>query len=101
MSGVDRELVGEVGVSNLLCMSRSSGSQMMPSMFLRARDEEKLPMPAAQYLCMPAAELHLVADSTVVNASWHGFNWEHKMPEAVKARAVVRDFLEEKRKRDK
>jgi epsilon-lactone hydrolase len=31
----------------------------------------------------------------VFEGMWHGFNWEETMPEAVKARAAVRNFLTE------
>jgi monoterpene epsilon-lactone hydrolase len=41
------------------------------------------------------------AELFVFEGMWHGFNWEHKMPEAVQARAVVRDFLEKRGKLDK
>jgi epsilon-lactone hydrolase len=47
---VYRQLVRQFGAKNIYTMSSSSGSQMMMSMFLRARKEHDLPLPAAQYL---------------------------------------------------
>jgi monoterpene epsilon-lactone hydrolase len=67
--GVYRKLVDEFGAGNIYAMSSSSGSQIMMSMLLRARADHGLAMPAAQYLCTPATELHMIGDSSVTNAS--------------------------------
>ncbi|KAH8817053.1 alpha/beta hydrolase fold-domain-containing protein [Xylogone sp. PMI_703] len=168
---VYRQLVKEFNPQDIFLASSSSGGQLTLSMLLMAQ-KEKLPMPAAQYLCTPAADLTGAGDSLVTNAArdimpgsfligmveqnycppgidrkdplfsplyatynsdfpptvisvgtrdlllspgvqlywklreagvevellvsegmWHGFNWELDIPESIRTRKVVKEFL--------
>lgn len=65
---VYRKLVDQFGAENILCMSASSGCQLMMSMFIVAK-REGVPLPRAQYLCTPATDFRSAGDSLVFNAS--------------------------------
>ncbi|RFU27480.1 hypothetical protein B7463_g8868, partial [Scytalidium lignicola] len=65
---VYRQLVKDFRPQDIFFTSSSSGGQLTLSMLLLAQ-KEKLPIPAAQYLCTPAADLTGAGDSIVTNAS--------------------------------
>jgi monoterpene epsilon-lactone hydrolase len=168
---VYRELLEKFSPNNIFGMGSSSGTQILVSMLLVARDE-KLPMPARIFLCTPGLDLSGAGDSLVSNEGrdimpvsllwhmvkqnyqpealdvkdpyyspiyaeydstfpptvitvgtrdfnlssgvrmywklrdagvetellvsegmWHGFNWTETLPEAIRVRQSVREFL--------